>query len=82
MKLSKYNYIILGLGNPGTAYAHTRHNAGRSAVQLFAEQNNFSVFGEERRLGALASEGVLGKNQLLLLLPETFMNKSGIALRA
>ncbi len=82
MNVSKYNHIILGLGNPGAEYAHTRHNAGRSAVQLFVKINGFSAFAEMSRLKALTSNGTFGKQQLLLALPETFMNKSGITMRA
>ncbi len=72
-------YLIIGLGNPGEEYENTRHNIGRDAVIYFAKKNNFSDFSENKKLKSLVSEGKLEKNKVILILPETYMNKSGEA---
>lgn len=69
--------IILGLGNPGTEYEQTRHNAGRNAVLLFANNYDLPEFKADNKLQALTSEGALGAVSVIMILPETFMNKSG-----
>ncbi len=71
------NYIVVGLGNPGEEYLETRHNMGRMVVDAFSKANGFEDWRADKKLKALASEGKLGKNKVLLLKPETFMNKSG-----
>ncbi len=58
-------WYVVGLGNPGEEYKETRHNTGRIVLDIFAR----------------ASEGKLGKEKVTLLAPDTFMNKSGEALR-
>ncbi len=84
-------HIIVGLGNPGEEYTETRHNAGRIAAEYFAEhaQVGFSAFALNKKYQALAStgevEGKIGKKKVsekvLVLLPETFMNKSGASVK-
>lgn len=69
--------IIVGLGNPGTEYAKTRHNAGRMAVQLLAKQEKFEDFVFNKKANALVTEGKIGKEKATLVLPETMMNNSG-----
>ena len=67
--------LIVGLGNPGSNYDRTRHNAGFMAVDLFAQKNgaaNFRVAHE----GFLA-DVLVGGEKVLLLKPQTFMNCSG-----
>jgi peptidyl-tRNA hydrolase, PTH1 family len=67
--------LIVGLGNPGSQYERTRHNAGFMAVDLFAQKNgamNFRVAHE----GFLA-DVLVGGEKVLLLKPQTFMNLSG-----
>lgn len=71
--------IIIGLGNPGTEYEGTRHNAGREAVMKFATKLGFSDFEFDKKKKALVSEGKVNKTKATLVLPETFMNKSGDA---
>jgi peptidyl-tRNA hydrolase, PTH1 family len=71
--------IIIGLGNPGTEYEGTRHNAGREAVMKFASKMGFDDFEFDKKKKALVSEGKVGKTKATLVLPETFMNKSGEA---
>ena len=73
--------IIVGLGNPDTEYKGTRHNVGRSVVQAFAKKFDFDDFELDKKSNALISEGKVGKSKVTLVLPETFMNKSGEAVR-
>lgn len=69
------NYVIVGLGNPGNEYEHTRHNAGREAVEYFAKKNDASEWKEDAKSEATVAK--VGKT--VLVLPDTFMNKSGSA---
>lgn len=66
--------LILGLGNPGKEYENTRHNAGRMAAEYFAKKHGYPEFKYDKKANSLTS-----KRQLLISLPETFMNKSGQA---
>lgn len=70
-------YIFAGLGNPGKEYEGSRHNTGRFLLEAFRKQNNFPEWGYDKKLQALISKGNIGKTPVVLLLPETFMNKSG-----
>ncbi len=70
-------YTILGLGNPGGEYAHTRHNAGRMAVEAFMKEAEFDDVVFKKTANALISEGVIEGEKVLVALPETFMNNSG-----
>lgn len=72
------NYII-GLGNPEQDYEKTRHNIGRVIVRALAKKNKFPEFEFDKKIQALISEGVIGKEKVTLIMPETFMNKSGQA---
>jgi PTH1 family peptidyl-tRNA hydrolase len=71
--------VIVGLGNPGKEYEKTRHNAGRTAVQLLAKQEGFDDFVFNKKANALVTEGKIGKAKATLVLPETMMNNSGKA---
>ncbi|MDB5189420.1 MAG: Aminoacyl-tRNA hydrolase, peptidyl-tRNA hydrolase, family [Parcubacteria group bacterium] len=70
-------YVIIGLGNPGGEYAKTRHNAGRMAVEKIAKTEGFPEFTLRKAAKALVSEGTIGKEKVILVLPEVFMNLSG-----
>lgn len=71
-------FLIVGLGNIGSEYAHTRHNIGFDTLDAFAEASN--VVFEDERYGAVATAKVKG-HQLILLKPSTYMNLSGNAVR-
>lgn len=73
------SYVIVGLGNPGEEYVGTRHNTGRDALAVFAEENNFSEWKPDLKTKSLISSGKIGKETVTLIAPETFMNKSGIS---
>jgi len=73
--------MIVGLGNPGPEYAQTRHNAGFWLVDLLAQQHG-GRFRTERKFAAeLATVGIQGA-EVLLLKPQTFMNRSGGSVQA
>jgi PTH1 family peptidyl-tRNA hydrolase len=74
--------VIVGLGNPGKEYEKTRHNAGRSAVELVASNESFDDFVFHKTSNALVSKGVLSGENTTLVLPETMMNLSGKAVAA
>jgi PTH1 family peptidyl-tRNA hydrolase len=69
--------LIAGLGNPGAAYAGTRHNVGFMAADALARLLGVRI--KRRRFGALAAEAVHGDTKLLLIKPQQYMNRSGHA---
>ncbi|MFA7252587.1 MAG: aminoacyl-tRNA hydrolase [Candidatus Paceibacterota bacterium] len=75
-------YIIIGLGNPGEEYVGTRHNVGRMVLEAFAKANDLADWKEDKKLKSLVTQGKVGKNKAMFLQPETFMNKSGEAVKS
>lgn len=73
-------WILVGLGNPGGEYAHTRHNTGRIILEEFRGAHDLPDWETKKPYNALASGGKAGKAEVLLLLPETMMNNSGKSL--
>lgn len=73
--------LVVGLGNPGREYAHTRHNAGFWWVQHLAERLNVGLRLEARYHGWVG-RGTTPSGDLWLQLPDTFMNVSGRAVAA
>lgn len=73
-------YLIVGLGNPGVSYERTRHNVGFNIVRRLADQLGGVFKSASHLTGDLAQLNVHGK-KVLLLLPTTFMNASGDAVR-
>jgi PTH1 family peptidyl-tRNA hydrolase len=69
--------LFVGLGNPGASYAGNRHNLGFMAVDAIARRHGFAAW--RRRFQGVTTEGPLGSERLLLLLPGTYMNESGRA---
>lgn len=74
--------IIAGLGNPGQEYEHTRHNIGREIAQAIRTAWDFPDFRFEKKWNAEVSEGKIGREKVTIILPDTFMNKSGSAVGA
>lgn len=66
-------YIILGLGNPGDEYTQTRHNTGRDMAKSLTDEE----FSFDKKSNSLVSTAKIGKENVKIVLPETFMNKSG-----
>lgn len=73
-------YIIAGLGNPGSEYENTRHNVGFRAIDCLAE--TLGVRSEEKKFFALCKKATVKGEKLLLMKPQTYMNRSGESLRA
>ncbi len=69
---------MVGLGNPGAEFEGTRHNVGADAVSLLAERHG-SRLRSEKGLYALASDVTIGGQRVLLAVPTTYMNDSGMA---
>lgn len=67
--------LIVGLGNPGDTYAGNRHNIGYMAVDRIASDHGFSPW--KSKYQGRISDGRLGPEKVVLLKPETFMNRSG-----
>jgi peptidyl-tRNA hydrolase, PTH1 family len=72
-------WVIVGLGNPGPAYAHNRHNVGYWTVNRLARLHGVQL--KTRRLAALG-EGRIGDDEVLLVKPRTYVNASGQAVSA
>ncbi|HMP67551.1 MAG TPA: aminoacyl-tRNA hydrolase [Candidatus Paceibacterota bacterium] len=73
--------FIVGLGNPSDEYVGTRHNIGRDIVVSFGRKFDFSEFEYNKKICASISEGKIGKEKVMLILPDTYMNKSGLSLK-
>lgn len=69
--------IVVGLGNPGKEYEATRHNMGFMAIDRLAESLGVRI--DRLRFKALTAECDIGERRVLLMKPETFMNRSGDA---
>ena len=72
--------LIAGLGNPGRKYAGTRHNIGFAAVEELARRQRLQI-GQSKFDGLFATGAVCGVD-VVLLKPQTFMNKSGRSILA
>jgi peptidyl-tRNA hydrolase, PTH1 family len=69
--------LFVGLGNPGAKHAANRHNIGFMVVEAIARRHSFPPW--RRRFQGVATEGQVGREKALLLLPGTYMNESGRA---
>lgn len=74
--------LIVGLGNPGTEYEGTRHNAGFVALDMLAEAWGAPAFSLEKKLKSLVTKVLHNGETFVLAKPQTFMNLSGEAVRA
>lgn len=71
--------LLVGLGNPGARYAGNRHNIGFMAIEAIARRHGIAPW--RRRFQGLTTEGTLDSTRVLLLMPETYMNESGRAVK-
>ncbi len=71
--------IWAGLGNPGDKYALHRHNVGFMALDAVAAVHGFGPW--QKKFRSLVSEGRIGRNKIILLKPQTYMNVSGDAVQ-
>ena len=74
------DFLIIGLGNPGSGYEKTRHNVGFRAVRYFAKRHDI-VFRKGARISAEIGHGTIEGTAVGLVLPLTYMNSSGEAVR-
>ena len=70
-------WLIVGLGNPGQQYVHTRHNIGFEALDAFSASHQFHT--SNVRSQAKLSEGVIAGNKVICAWPQTYMNRSGVS---
>ncbi|MHB8439393.1 MAG: aminoacyl-tRNA hydrolase [Acidimicrobiales bacterium] len=73
--------MVVGLGNPGAEFSHTRHNLGADAVRLVAERHGQRLRTERGTRSEVATLA-LGGNLVVLSVPQTYMNDSGVAVAA
>ena len=71
--------LVVGLGNPGSRYAGTRHNVGSDAVTLLAGRHGERLRSDSKVSADTASVRI-GDSRVVLAVPSTFMNESGLAL--
>ena len=71
--------LFAGLGNPGAKHSNNRHNAGFMAADAIARRHSFSPWTKKFR--SLVAEGRVGRQRVLLLKPQTYMNDSGDAVQ-
>ena len=73
--------LIVGLGNPGTEYARSRHNLGYDLLNMLAERHRISL-REEPKFFGIAGRGDISGHEVRMLFPTTFMNLSGKSVSA
>ena len=73
-------YIIVGLGNPTREYENTRHNIGFEVIDKIAGKYSIDVL--EKKHKALIGKGIINKNRVILVKPQTYMNLSGESVRS
>lgn len=78
-KKPTFDWLIVGLGNPGLQYENTRHNVGFMTADLFMKEND-SEFNKHK-YEAVFGECSIGKNRVLVVKPQTYMNNSGRAVQ-
>lgn len=80
MTTSLQRALIVGLGNPGRKYRQNRHNVGFQAVEALAERHGLRFARQQGN--ALVADGRIGKRQVTLAKPMTYMNRSGSPVKA
>jgi peptidyl-tRNA hydrolase, PTH1 family len=74
-------HFIIGLGNPKEEYTHTRHNAGATLLEAFRRQQGMPEWANDKKLRALTTKGMVGREKVTLILPQGYMNKSGLSVK-
>lgn len=74
---STYDFLVVGLGNPGTKYETTRHNAGFLFITHLEDKLNFKA--KKLKFHALIGDAKIGNSKVLFMKPQTMMNNSGTA---
>ena len=68
-------YLIIGLGNPEEEYSKTRHNMGFNTINKLSQQYDIKI--NKNKFDALCGEGIIEKEKVILVKPQTYMNLSG-----
>lgn len=68
-------YLIVGLGNPGDEYRHTRHNVGFDIIDFMADKYKITL--NRTKFKGVCGDGIINGEKVLLLRPSTYMNLSG-----
>jgi len=76
----KSDFYIVGLGNPGGKYHRTRHNAGFDVVDILSQRHGISTRVHEFK--ARVGKGRIADRDVLLVMPQTYMNNSGQSVKA
>jgi peptidyl-tRNA hydrolase, PTH1 family len=79
-KGTPFDWLVVGLGNPGKQYASTRHNVGEDVVRLLAERRGDAL--KSGRDNSLVAESRIGDRRVVLAFPLTYVNESGQAVSA
>ena len=74
-----FMYLIVGLGNPGKKYEHTRHNMGFEVIDLLSDLSQIDV--DKDVFNGLLGRGKIFDKDVMLLKPQTYMNLSGTAVK-
>lgn len=77
---SNFDFMLVGLGNPGAKYENTRHNCGFLAIDAFCERHGVSM--KKSKFWSFIGECKIKGKRILLVKPQTFMNNSGQAVKA
>lgn len=72
--------LIVGLGNPGLRYSGTRHNIGFKVLDILAKSHRVRI--DKKGFESFFNKTVISGEEVLLLKPQTYMNNSGVAVRA
>lgn len=72
------DWLIVGLGNPGKEYEHTRHNAGADAIAILAARHGAKLKASTKEK-ALVDVARIGGKRVVLAFPQTYMNESGVS---
>jgi PTH1 family peptidyl-tRNA hydrolase len=75
-------HLVIGLGNPEKEYANTRHNAGFLILEKLASHFKLPEFSFNKKSNSFVSKGEADNKRVVLAMPQTYMNHSGIAVRA
>ena len=70
-------YLIAGLGNPGRKYQFTRHNLGFRVIETLAQNHQIAL--NQKKFQSIFGQGIIEGHKVQLLLPQTYMNLSGVA---
>ncbi len=73
--------LLVGLGNPGSKYTQTRHNIGFMVLNKYASTKKINFSHNKKLYGDIAETGI-GEKAIKLLKPSTYMNDSGLSIRA